>query len=120
MRTACRPSTREAVEAYSTSQIEGATPGQLVLQTFDFIIGCCRREDWIRAKKGVVELMGALNPDYPDVSGPLFRVYEYCLDVIRDQKIEEAIGILSELRDTWADVVDRVESGAGHPAAEVT
>ncbi|GEM_PF-1565318 len=120
MSIACPPSTREAVETYSANQIEGATPAQLVLQTYDFIIACCRRGDWMRAKSGVVELMGALNPDYDDISGPLFRVYEYCLDVIREKKFEEAIKILSELRESWAVVVDRLESGAGNLQQENT
>ena len=118
MPIACPPSTREAVETYSANQVEGATPGRLLLQTYDFIITCCRRGDWVRAKKGVVELMGSLNPDYDDISGPLFRVYEYCLDIIREQKFEEAIKIISELRASWATVVERLESGAGNTQPE--
>ncbi len=114
MPIACPPSTREAVETYSANQVEGATPGRLMLQTYDFIITCCRRGDWVRAKKGVVELMGSLNPDHDDISGPLFQVYEYCLNIIREQKFEEAIKILSELRASWATVVERLESGAGN------
>jgi flagellin-specific chaperone FliS len=107
--------TREAVETYNASKIQSATPGQLVLQTYDYVIACCRRGDTSQAKKGVVELMGALDLEQEDVSGPLFRLYEYCLDVIREGKCDEAIGYLTELREAWTGVLDRVESGAGNP-----
>jgi flagellin-specific chaperone FliS len=108
----CPMSTREVVEAYNASKIKGATPGQLVLQTYDYVITNCRRGDWVQAKKGLVELMGSLNLDHPDVAGPLFRLYEYCLDGIRERRFDETIAILSELREAWEALVDQVESGA--------
>ena len=120
MANGCPTSTREAVEIYSASQVKGATPGQLILQTYDHIIACCRKGDQFQAKKGVVELMSSLNLDYQDISGPLFRLYEYCLDVLREQRFEEAIEILSELRDTWTQVLDQVESGAAALKSETT
>lgn len=121
MPTQLTPSAQDAVATYSANQVEGATPGQLMLQTYDYVIACCRRKDMVQAKKGLVELMGSLNLDQTDVAGPLFRVYEYCLDVVREGKFDEALGYLSELREVWADVVDKVESGAGaleHETAE--
>lgn len=118
MPTGCPTSARDAVETYKTSKVEGATPGQLVLEVYDYIIACCRRGDGMRAKKGLVELMGSLNLDSPDISGPLFRTYEYCLDIVREKKFEEAVGVLTEIREAWAAAVDRVESGAGTSSEE--
>jgi flagellin-specific chaperone FliS len=105
--------TREVMEVYQASKVEASTPGQLVLQTYDYVIGSCRRGEMVQAKKGLVELMGALNLDHLDVSGPLFRLYEYCLELIRDEKLEEAIGVLSELRQSWLGVLDNAQSGSG-------
>ena len=106
--------TSEALATYNASNLEGATPGQVLLQTYDYIIACCRQGDWMRANKGMVELMGALDLDADrlDISGSLWRIYEYCLDIIREGKFEEAISILSGLRESWAEVVERIETGA--------
>ena len=100
----------EALATYRLNKLEGATPGELLLQTYDYIIGCCQRNDWVRAKKGIVELMGSLDMEYLDVSGPLWRIYEYCLDLLRAQKFDEALDILSTLRDSWAEVVEKSET----------
>ncbi|MCK4546797.1 MAG: flagellar protein FliS [Candidatus Eisenbacteria sp.] len=119
MPTRCPTATRDAVEAYSASKLESATPGQLVLQTYDYVISCCHRGETAQAKKGLVELMGALNLDHEEIAGPLFRMYEYCLDAIREGRFEEAIGPLSELREAWRGVIDQVESGAAAGGAGV-
>lgn len=105
MSVSCPTETREAIGVYASSNIEGASPEQLVLITYDFVIGSCRRGEAFKAKDGVVELMSALNLDYADVSGPLFRIYEYLLDIIREEKFEEAIGILTELRKGWKEAM---------------
>ena len=63
----CPTSTSEVLATYKASKVQGATPGQLLLQTYDFIIACCRRGDMIRAKNGIVELMGSLDLDYHTV-----------------------------------------------------
>ena len=104
--------TREAMEVYQASKVAASTPGQLVLQTYDYVIGCCRRGEMMQAKKGLVELMGALNLDHLDIAGPLFRLYEYCLELIRDKKFEEAIGVLSELRQSWLGALDNTQLGS--------
>lgn len=100
-----------ALATYATNKVEGSTPGQLVLQTYDYVIACCRRSDWVRANKGIVELMHSLDLEQLDVAGPLWRIYEYCLDANRNKRFEEVIGLLSELRSAWAEVVDEVETG---------
>ncbi|MFH1278938.1 MAG: flagellar export chaperone FliS [Candidatus Eisenbacteria bacterium] len=103
--------TSSAIATYVTNKVEGSTPGQLVLQTYDYIIACCRRSDWVRANKGIVELMKGLDLEHLEIAGPLWRIYEYCLDANREKRFEEVMGLLSELRSSWAQVVDEVETG---------
>ncbi len=103
--------TQQALKTYHANQIEGATPGRLVLMLYDYVLACLRRGDGMRAKKGLVELMGSLNLDYLDVAGPLFRLYEYCLDIVREKEFEEAQGYIEELREAWLGVVERTETG---------
>ena len=104
---------REAVETYCANQVEGATPGKLLLQTYDYVIASCRAGDRFRTKRGIVELMGALDLEYLDVAGPLYRIYEYLLDIVREEKYDEAQRILMELREAWAQVIHRIEAGVG-------
>jgi flagellin-specific chaperone FliS len=109
----------EAVARYTANQVTGASPGQLLLQLYGLTIGACRRGDAARAKQGLGELMGSLNLDYLEVSGPLFRLYEYCQDRVRDGDYEAAQQLLSELRAAWAEVVAREERPATAPRMEM-
>ncbi len=105
---------QSAIETYASNQIDGASSGQLLLITYDFILKKLRAEDAIAAKRGVVELMGALNMKYLDAAGPLFRLYEYCLDIIRVNKYEEALEIFDELRVAWKRVIELAAAEQGH------
>ena len=98
---------REAVGTYAASQIAGASPGQLVLILYDYTIGCCRRADAVNARRGLVELMSALDLTYLDVAGPLYRVYEYLLEQVRGGDFSTALPTLEELRTTWTEVLVR-------------
>jgi len=103
---------QEAIEKYAANQIEGASSGQLVLITYDFVLKNLRAHDKMAAKRGIVELMSALNLELVDAAGPLFRIYEYLLDVTRNEQYDEALEIVGELRDTWQRVIDDFESSA--------
>ena len=99
----------EAVAAYARSQVTGASPGQLVVLLFDATLGACRRGDVQQARQGLVELMSSLDLDHLDVAGPLFRLYEYCLDEVRKGNLGEPQHILTELRQSWCEAVARAE-----------
>jgi flagellar protein FliS len=111
--------TREAVLKYATSQIQGASPGQLVVMLFDATIAACRRGDRQVARQGLVELMSGLDLDYLDVAGPLFRLYEYCLDEVRKGNIEEVQRILTGLREAWCAAVAQAERPGAAPRLEI-
>lgn len=101
---------QDAVQAYTAQAVEGATPGRLTLMLFDHVLACLRRKDVIKAKQGIVELMSSLDLDYLEVAGPLYRIYEYCLDIVRVKKFDEAGKLLDEVRQAWEQVVNNVET----------
>ena len=105
-------SPQDIVQTYTAQAVEGATPGRLTLMLFDHVLACIRRQEIMKAKNGIVELMGSLDLDYLEIAGPLYRLYEYCLDVVRDKKFAEAEHLLGEVRDAWEQVVNKVESEA--------
>lgn len=96
---------QEAIGTYAANQVANASPGQLIVILYDYTIGCCRRGDMLNAKRGLVELSGALDLTYLDVAGPLFRIYEYLLDVVRAGRFDEAQGTLEQLRASWIEAM---------------
>ena len=99
---------QNGIDAYRTNQVMGASPGQLVLLLYDHVIRCLTNEDMTGASKGLVELMGSLDLDYQEVSGRLFSLYEYCLDLVKKSEYEQASKILAEMRQMWAAAIGRM------------
>ena len=110
----------DGVEAYRQSQVTGASPGQLVLMLYDHVIDCLNESDQRGACKGIVELMGALDVDYQEISGRLFSLYEFCLEQVKKGNTEEACKMLSEMRGMWATALSKMaaESMSGKPEGE--
>jgi len=99
---------QNGIDTYRTNQVLGASPGQLVLLLYDHVIRCLKNEDMRGASKGLVELMGSLDLDYQEVSGRLFSLYEYCLDMVKKSEYEQASKILTEMRQMWAAAIGRM------------
>lgn len=110
-------SARQAIDAYATNRIAGASPGQLVLITYDYVLRCCRCGDTVNAKRGLIELTSGLNLEYLEVAGPLYRLYEYCLDRVREGDFAEVQRIVTELRDAWTEVLS-VSEGQPRTASQ--
>jgi len=103
----------DGVDAYRQSQVSSASPGQLVLMLYDYVIKCLKDSDQRGACKGIVELMGALDVDYQEISGRLFSLYEFCLDQIKKGNTEEACKMLCEMREMWAAAIGNLTAEAG-------
>lgn len=98
---------QEAIGTYAGGQVANASPGQLIVILYDYTIGCCRRRDAVNAKRGLVELSASLDLGCLDVAGPLFRIYEYLLEAVRDGRFEEAQDTLGQLRESWVEALAR-------------
>jgi len=99
---------QDGIDVYRTNQVMGASPGQLVLLLYDHVIRCLGNEDMRGASKGLVELMGSLDLDYQEVSGRLFSLYEYSLDLVKKSEYEQASKVLTEMRQMWATAIGRM------------
>ena len=82
-------------------------PVQLVTKVYDIAIVSCKKKDNIKATKAVVELISALRFEYKEVSVNLFQLYQYCLDNIREENYEEAIIVLTGLRESWVEAANK-------------
>lgn len=96
------PQQRKANQQYLQTQVMSADPLQLVILTYDVAISACRSGEAGRALDAISELQLALNHDQGgQMAADLLGLYLYCADLIRGQQMEEAVQILSELRQTW-------------------
>ena len=122
-----------AAEAYKRQQIMTATPEALTLMLYN---GCLKfTDEGIKALEAkdyeqantsiqkaeniISEFRITLNMDY-EISHQLMPLYNYCYDRLVSgniksdiSQIEEAKGIISELRDAWAQAMKKARQEKG-------
>ncbi|GGD92185.1 flagellar export chaperone FliS [Paenibacillus nasutitermitis] len=120
-------------EKYRQSSVQTSTPAQLLLMLFDGAIRNVRAGmDGLKqhdvqksnlnlgkAQTIVSELMSTLDSSY-EVSKGLAAIYEYVNHLLIEANVkkamepaEEALGYLTDLRETWAQAAKLVPSSEG-------
>ncbi len=120
--------TYSALNQYKQNTVLTATPEELTLMLYDGAIKFMNiakysiknndkeraHKSLIRAQDIVVELNSTLNMDY-EVSKNLETLYDFVIDKLIDaninkqgEPIDEALDILTELRDTWKEAMKDV------------
>ncbi len=90
--------------AYLEQEVLLWSKEKLTLKTYDLFIVSCQHHEIARMNKILVELMGAINFEQDEVEASrLYRIYEYCQKCIFEQKFEQSLSIIKELRDAWAE-----------------
>ncbi|NLG70886.1 MAG: flagellar protein FliS [Chloroflexi bacterium] len=95
-------------QEYRQQDVMGASPVHLVVMAYDVAILACEQKNFEKAVRAVTVLRDALNFDYADVATGLFRIYQWCLDCIRQEDYASAAKTLRELREAWAEVEKRM------------
>jgi flagellin-specific chaperone FliS len=99
------PQQQRASQQYLQTQIMSADPLQLVILTYDIAIAGCRAQNQERALRAVNELQLALNHDEGgQIAANLLSLYLYCAELIRNACYEDAVKILTDLRQTWVEL----------------
>jgi flagellar protein FliS len=118
---------------YRQLQVETASPAQLLVMLYDgairFLTAALekmasgelepRHTNLIKAQKIITELLGSLNmKEGGEVSANLQRLYTYMLQQLveanlhdQPRPIEEVVGMLRELRESWAAIAQQQLSG---------
>ncbi len=115
-----------AYQAYRQTQVSTASQGELLIMLFDGAIRFCRQAQehmesgdieqanskLIRTQDIISELILALDLDVGEIAQSLQQLYTYIYDLLvqanikkEPQKVEEALHMLTQLRDTWEQVV---------------
>jgi len=95
---------------YQKNQIMSMSPAQLVLKVYDYAILGCKLKDSRKVSKALIELISALKFEHGEISLGMFKLYQYCMDIVKKNQFDEVMEILSELRKTWLVVVKESQS----------
>jgi flagellin-specific chaperone FliS len=93
---------RDPVETYKFNQVTSASAPELILIAYDAALAACGRQDLLRTTRALNVLRGAVDPDHGPLAIQLMSIYQYCGDLARQRKYDEASKLLRDLRDTWA------------------
>jgi len=103
---------RQPSQRYREVQVTSANPLQRTLMVYDAAILACRKGDLKGATAALNVLRNSLDLEQGPVAIGLFRLYQYCADLARKGKYEEAAHILQELVQAWVEVLVRQEDAA--------
>jgi len=93
---------RDPIEAYKFNQVTSASGPELILMAYDAAVTACGRRDLLQTTRALNVLRGAVDPDQGPLGIQLIAIYQYCADLARQRKYDEAGKVLRELRETWA------------------
>ncbi|MBN2279924.1 MAG: flagellar protein FliS [Candidatus Marinimicrobia bacterium] len=97
--------TNKKVNPYLAQKIMTASPEQLILYIYDASISACGRKDRRKAAEAIQELVNSLNFKEKKVATTFYNMYQYILNLIHNQKFEEAQTLLRDIRNTWAEAM---------------
>lgn len=121
--------TYNALNQYKQNTVFTATPEELTLMLYDGGIKFMNiakyniennqvekaHQALIRAQDIIIELSSSLNMEY-EISNNFKRLYDFIMDNLIDaninkeiKPIEEALEILTEMRDTWKEAMKEVK-----------
>lgn len=99
------PQQQKANQHYLQTSIMSADPLQLVIMTYDVAIAGCRTQSKEKALRGIGELQVSLNHDVGgQMAADLLSLYIYCSELVRNALFEDALTILTDLRQSWVEV----------------
>ncbi len=95
------------LNSYRNQAVISLTPGELLLKTYDVILGALEVEDAERACRGLSQLIDCLDFRYREVAVGLFRLYRYCMEQTKKGEFNAVAAIITDLRQTWATAIER-------------
>jgi flagellin-specific chaperone FliS len=102
-----------AASAYVTTQTQGMSQQQMLLQLYDFAVAGCLAHDTRKTTAAIVELIAALNFEYEEIATGLYRLYDFALREVRAKRFETAGQTLGGLREAWQQAFSQTPAAAG-------
>ena len=94
-----------ADRAYRTGKVLGCNRLELLLMVYKEAVTGCREGDQRRTTSALLHLADILAYRFErKFAGNLYRIYEYCDFLVRNDRFEEAGSLLEQLRQSWISV----------------
>ncbi len=94
---------QSALKVYRNEQALNLSPVEVIKRIYDLAIQHCKRDNPEKAQRVISELIVALDFTQGELSVDLFHMYTYLKKCIREGKMDEAVDLLQELRETWVE-----------------
>lgn len=100
-----------AAQTYRANQINGASPLDLLIMTYDAALAAAGQSDLARFTRALGVLRDGLDYSYDaEIALGFFKLYQYCGDLARKGEFDDAAFYLRELRDAWMQVKQRYQA----------
>lgn len=94
------------MQRYQNQAIFSASPEQLITKLYDIAISACHREDRVKLRRVLQELLGSLNfEEGGEIAERLSSIYTFCMEASVQGDLSTVLELMSELRDVWKDNV---------------
>lgn len=94
---------KKVVSEYLEREVYQWSREKLILKTYDLFIVACKRRDIPKMNAVLDSLIAALNFDYEEPAIRLYQLYDYCKRLVAQRKYDDALYIIQELRQSWAE-----------------
>ncbi len=98
------------VNQYLIKEIIDASPEKLLLKVYDFAIVQVQRRNLEKTNKALQELINALDfsrEETKEIAMGLLKLYKFCQEKMREKDYDIVYKILTELRDTWNEAINK-------------
>lgn len=96
-------SAKKALNMYKSEQVVNLSPVEIIKRAYDLAIVALKKNDTEKALRILRELSLALDYSQGELAVQLFHIYQYCMRCLRQNRTDEVVSMLEELRSTWAD-----------------
>ncbi len=93
---------KNLVSGYLEQEVLQWSREKIILKTYDLFIVACKRRDIPKMNAVLDALINALNFEYEEPATRLYQLYDYCKRLVMQRRFDEALHIIQELRDAWA------------------
>lgn len=101
------------LNTYLANEILNSSPEKLLIKVFDYAIVNSQKHDIVKTNEAIQQLINALrfdNEEMSAISTGLLRLYQFCQDQMRKRNFDVVKEILVQLRETWTNVFQQVNS----------
>lgn len=91
---------------YQRQSVKQSSPEELITKLYDLAILSCYRNDKVKVKEILNTLIKSLNFEY-EISSTLYELYDYCRNILDEEKYDEVRELLEPVRDAWIKGVVR-------------